>query len=286
MPETPPRAWGRLLLFPHHTTPTRNTPTCVGKTPYGREGYTPVQKHPHVRGEDLQRLVCAELQLETPPRAWGRRWRVLKPGGTLRNTPTCVGKTISYIACIHSFEKHPHVRGEDSQTSINPRSWQETPPRAWGRPPNGMNGGRFSRNTPTCVGKTGVQDVEFPTQKKHPHVRGEDSALYVRNLRAMETPPRAWGRLSMLFGVSKPHGNNPTCVGKTPHLCRYGDLKRKHPHVRGEDWRRAFLSSSERETPPRAWGRRSPHGSMTTVKRNTPTCVGKTCNGLQPPRIC
>ena len=142
------------------------------------------------------------------------------------------------------------------------------------------------RNTPTCVGKTAERHERRPLQQKHPHVRGEDRSSGCGVSNAKETPPRAWGRQRIVRQELAGHGNTPTCVGKTPHLCRYGDLKRKHPHVRGEDWRRAFLSSSERETPPRAWGRRSPHGSMTTVKRNTPTCVGKTCNGLQPPRIC
>ena len=101
-----------------------------------------------------------------------------------------------------------------------------------------MNGGRFSRNTPTCVGKTGVQDVEFPTQKKHPHVRGEDSALYVRNLRAMETPPRAWGRPPTFAGTAISSGNTPTCVGKTGEGPFFLHQKEKHPHVRGEDDRR------------------------------------------------
>ena len=70
------------------------------------------------------------------------------------NPPTCVGKTEVEKGSTPSRQKHPHVRGEDSQTSINPRSWQETPPRAWGRPGRLEAHPQELGNTPTCVGKT------------------------------------------------------------------------------------------------------------------------------------
>ena len=33
------------------------------------------EKHPHVRGEDLTSPPAGKKGAETPPRAWGRRWR-------------------------------------------------------------------------------------------------------------------------------------------------------------------------------------------------------------------
>ena len=91
----------------------------------------------------------------------------------------------------------------------------ETPPHAWGRldclPVDEREGG----NTPTCVGKTCMPVSSSGKMWKHPHMRGEDSALpSFRQLKA-ETPPHAWGR--HLFQLRKPgiRGNTPTCVGKT-----------------------------------------------------------------------
>ena len=71
-PETPPRAWGRH--FPHHRYGDyfRNTPTCVGKTPHWPRKCPCPWKHPHVRGEDIQRINNTGTGRETPPRAWGR----------------------------------------------------------------------------------------------------------------------------------------------------------------------------------------------------------------------
>ena len=74
------------------TVPTRNTPTCVGKTERVNLAALAKEKHPHMRGEDVSTLFKAFEILETPPHAWGRR------DGGVR-------------ACREV--KHPHMRGED-----------------------------------------------------------------------------------------------------------------------------------------------------------------------------
>ena len=70
------------------------------------------------------------------------------------NTPTCVGKTALMNSIAALYEKHPHVRGEDSQS---------------GSPVCTLSG-----NTPTCVGKTFFMKPASALSGKHPHVRGED----------------------------------------------------------------------------------------------------------------
>ena len=71
--------------------------------------------------------------------------------------------------------------------------------------------------------------------QKHPHVRGEDEIAEFAAPSAIETPPRAWGRLSNINSYAILNGNTPTCVGKTSfnEYCRHE--VEKHPHVRGED---------------------------------------------------
>ena len=51
------------------------------------------KKHPHGRGEDGIRGQFITQVTETPPRAWGRRLRDLRPIAFSGNTPTGVGKT-------------------------------------------------------------------------------------------------------------------------------------------------------------------------------------------------
>ena len=59
----------------------------------------------------------------------------------------------------------------------------------------------------------------------------------------------------------------------------------KHPHMRGEDLRRASWTTTLKETPPHAWGRPAPPGLSILCAGNTPTCVGKTVVGNVRERV-
>ena len=93
--ETPPRAWGRPLESGGVLLHVGNTPTSVGKTGrvWGRR--RDLRKHPHERGEDMQRPSWKRQVKETPPRAWGRLPITSSRRMSIRNTPTSVGKTLS-----------------------------------------------------------------------------------------------------------------------------------------------------------------------------------------------
>ena len=91
--ETPPRAWGRPGWWGEYSGEDGNTPTCVGKTRADQSQRAGPEKHPHVRGEDLVVDLLMDLAVETPPRAWGRPKAGEASPNSVRNTPTCVGKT-------------------------------------------------------------------------------------------------------------------------------------------------------------------------------------------------
>ena len=70
--ETPPRAWGRVLVR-HCSNPfSRNTPTGVGKRSPDFLYFASNWKHPHGRGEERSIRMNGIFPSETPPRAWGR----------------------------------------------------------------------------------------------------------------------------------------------------------------------------------------------------------------------
>ena len=111
---------------------------------------------------------------------------------------------------------------------------------------------------------------------KHPHVRGEDYSSSINGHQLRETPPRAWGRRLVEKLDQTGVRNTPTCVGKTKPLKNGAKIKRKHPHVRGEDPPTATALRTSKETPPRAWGRQAAQTPPPAGGGNTPTCVGKT----------
>src|SRR5438270_114874 len=58
-------------------------------------------------------------------------------------------------------------------------------------------------------------------------------------------------------------------------------MKTVHPHVRGEDVDVVGQTPDRDGSPPRAWGRRGNSNAANQATRFTPTCVGKTTNGLR-----
>ena len=52
--------------------------------------------------------------IETPPLARGRPEDIEKLTNELGNTPACAGKTIRYFHVGRALQKHPRLRGEDS----------------------------------------------------------------------------------------------------------------------------------------------------------------------------
>ena len=139
-----------------------------------------------------------------------------------------------------------------------------------------LGSGNPVRNTPTCVGKTWTATTNASGAKKHPHVRGEDTVQIYNDVLALETPPRAWGRLVRSDDTQGNRRNTPTCVGKTCWRRLSLSCCRKHPHVRGEDLAYTSHKAQLWETPPRAWGRPLRPPVPRIPVRNTPTCVGKT----------
>ena len=176
VPETPPRAWGRLC-----------------RSASGRRA---VEKHPHGRGEDQIHRGQSRPGQETPPRAWGRLYDIGDFRVVKGNTPTGVGKTPSRRYRHRSSRKHPHGRGEDLSLGLGLGLGfgLETPPRAWGRHQASDRQWRAVGNTPTGVGKTDLHATKSCAIRKHPHGRGEDSVASTKISTYSETPPRAWGR--------------------------------------------------------------------------------------------
>jgi len=213
--ETPPRAWGKRPFSPATFGSIGNTPTGVGKTKLESLLAIVIQKHPHGRGENAMKLKKNLLDIETPPRAWGKLRSPTTLAVAFRNTPTGVGKTSGTHSYNGYSKKHPHGRGENIAQSFHWRCISETPPRAWGKlvflaPPAFDNG-----NTPTGVGKTLKELTQARSLKKHPHGRGENCTCSLVKGPLIETPPRAWGKLRMQCEFCLIGRNTPTGVGKT-----------------------------------------------------------------------
>ena len=146
-----------------------------------------------MRGEYLIFVDAKLTSLETPPHAWGILSYHLGEGCVIGNTPTCVGNTYNISFYELQSWKHPHMRGEYSETFVSACSASETPPHAWGILDRIEAHLHRDRNTPTCVGNTVVYSILADCIRKHPHMRGEYFSRRNYTSTFVETPPHAWG---------------------------------------------------------------------------------------------
>ncbi len=162
----------------------------------------------------MQKLI-RKLREETPPRAWGRAASETCQGRRSGNTPTGVGKSNREMGQKLPDQKHPHGRGEEAHDRNHPPFFRETPPRAWGRALSPSLPSVLLRNTPTGVGKRAQRLPDRCQREKHPHGRGEELRSSAGVPCQLETPPRAWGRVTPGFPSTSTRRNTPTGVGKS-----------------------------------------------------------------------
>ena len=107
-------------------------------------------------------MCCYALDvIETPPRTWRRPIFVSNLDVSIRNTSTYVEKTFIIISFTNGFEKHLHVRGEDSRLADKIPFGLETPPRTWRRLAHAQEDPLAVGNTSTYVEKTYTAHIKL-----------------------------------------------------------------------------------------------------------------------------
>ena len=171
-------------------------------------------------------------------------------------TPTHVGKTLYQAYSAGVKVVHPHSRGEDGIISWLIYVYAGSPPLTWGRLEHAPVFVFPPWFTPTHVGKTLQDRIEFSGVTVHPHSRGEDLIIPHQRPGSSGSPPLTWGRRAFARSFPSALWFTPTHVGKTDN--------------KGGRWDVAVGS------PPLTWGRHTIVFSPAVVVWFTPTHVGKT----------
>ena len=294
---SPPRVWGRRNAMLCLCLATRFTPTRVGKTTAVQVTLATTAVHPHACGEDCTGPAGGGLSCGSPPRVWGRPLYHAPAAWDCRFTPTRVGKTRDALLSAASFAVHPHACGEDAVADNAVAPGAGSPPRVWGRQSWPAGASRWGRFTPTRVGKTLWHNAVGQGHMVHPHACGEDRGRPVRSLAHPGSPPRVWGRRfvrgtearrvrftpTRVGKTIRPGrhwrqgaGFTPTRVGKTAKVGNSTRFNPVHPHACGEDSIVSISAALLYGSPPRVWGRLDGCPSRLSLRRFTPTRVGKT----------
>ena len=195
---------------------SRITPTYVGNTVTSSGCATWCRDHPHIRGEYTATLKRTRQTAGSPPHTWGILGRVNGANSASRITPTYVGNTHHQTYVVACHEDHPHIRGEYATAFLEPVAMIGSPPHTWGIPKVTRSSLATPRITPTYVGNTPRNDVNFRTGWDHPHIRGEYNWLSTITIIDVGSPPHTWGIQSNLYMTSYTMGITPTYVGNTP----------------------------------------------------------------------
>jgi len=113
--ETPPHAWRKPHRVRDLPLIARNTSTCVEKTQDVTSDSNAIEKHLHMRGENIGMTIFFAWGRETPPHAWRKLPYICEATTTRRNTSTCVEKTYNVLIASIDTRKHLHMRGENRQ---------------------------------------------------------------------------------------------------------------------------------------------------------------------------
>ena len=98
-----------------------------------------------------------------------------------------------------------------------------------------------NRFTPTPVGKTPVVWPGIRSGSVHPHACGENRLLARRPLARRGSPPRLWGKHSVIVALGMRPRFTPTPVGKTQAVkARAAQPCTVHPHACGENALQAY----------------------------------------------
>ena len=211
---SPPLAWGKDSCASCQHLSVGITPTCVGKRLTQTFLDCLFKDHPHLRGEKKPRLWKMKHPKGSPPLAWGKDYQSVGRPERRGITPTCVGKRAVSSSSVTASWDHPHLRGEKNQDRCQSTHCPGSPPLAWGKDSRRRIAERFSRITPTCVGKRLLCPGRNLQRKDHPHLRGEKRASRWSRWTMRGSPPLAWGKDIVGAQVGVADGITPTCVGK------------------------------------------------------------------------
>ena len=131
-----------------------NIPAYAGRTDAKAEKTAQLEKHPRIRGENVEALFGSASILETSPHTRGEPGNVLIPLKIAGNIPAYAGRTIGVKDSEVSYQKHPRIRGENALDPARCCVRLETSPHTRGELRSGNAIWVVFGNIPAYAGRT------------------------------------------------------------------------------------------------------------------------------------
>ena len=139
-----------------------NIPAYAGRTDAKAEKTAQLEKHPRIRGENVEALFGSASILETSPHTRGEPGNVLIPLKIAGNIPAYAGRTIGVKDSEVSYQKHPRIRGENALDPARCCVRLETSPHTRGERGLGFGAPLLHGNIPAYAGRTSEKIMMSP----------------------------------------------------------------------------------------------------------------------------
>ena len=192
-------------------------------------------------------------RLGSPPLTWRTHELSAVVVSMTGITSTYVENTPNLIA-FHSFNKdHLHLRGEHRFLLFLVPWRTGSPPLTWRTLYLSKLMFWLCRITSTYVENTQWKPTKLCLTWDHLHLRGEHSALYLRQGKSLGSPPLTWRTLNKSVSDLSDTGITSTYVENTATPKIIITLARDHLHLRGEHHNFFLARSSLTGSPPLTW---------------------------------
>ncbi len=209
---------------------------------------------PHPRGDGPARRAATSCRTASPPPAWGwTRLSVDDPHGG-HVSPTRVGMDPSPASVAADCTGLPHPRGDGPMTRAAKRTWQGSPPPAWGWTLMQRSTVDDIRVSPTRVGMDPCRAAVSRWCYCLPHPRGDGPRPSPSRKAVSSSPPPAWGWTRTSDRGGGHQSVSPTRVGMDPDKSRCAKSIVCLPHPRGDGPVGETSPRSPVVSPPPAWG--------------------------------
>ena len=201
----------------------RLIPAHAGKTPDALPRVRSRTAHPRSRGENGTMPGSTRMVSGSSPLTRGKRAPLDPCRRRGRLIPAHAGKTPWPLSHPPLDRAHPRSRGENSRSTVMPRSLTGSSPLTRGklRPGEPLVANR--RLIPAHAGKTYCQDCQARSWPAHPRSRGENDKLRDALEALAGSSPLTRGKLRASFCLVTVCGLIPAHAGKTPPQCRGRD---------------------------------------------------------------
>ena len=208
-----------------------------------------------MRGENKSFTVSSSQSRGSPPLARGKPIKNEFQAYKNRITPACAGKTATSAIKCNLCKDHPRLRGENNLLHLRLSILVGSPPLARGKRSRAQLANLAIRITPACAGKTQYQS-NFPfDHKDHPRLRGENIVTFLDIIVKIGSPPLARGKLMDIDTLGIVPRITPACAGKTACFNSWGNARKDHPRLRGENSAFSHCKKPDKGSPPLARGK-------------------------------